>query len=112
MFTFSDTSPESTHIARSLLTLANNETERRVQFHQSCFDAIWRNPLVPAHEVLAAMGTNAARYFQAASESVRHIAEIAAISGLTLDQVLPAADRAMPVEVILHEDGTATLAEA
>jgi len=112
MFTFIDPTPESTHIARSLLTLANNETERRVQFHQTCFDAIWRNPSVPAREILAAMGPNAVKYFQAASESVRHIAEIAAISELPLDQVLPPADREMPVEVILHKDGTATLGKA
>jgi hypothetical protein len=43
-------------------------------------------------------------------ESVRHIAEIAAISGLTLDDVLPASSREMPHEVTLNEDGTATLA--
>jgi len=43
---------------------------------------------------------------------VRHIAEIAVISEVPLDQVLPPADREMPVEVILHKDGTATLGKA
>jgi hypothetical protein len=110
MFTFIDPTPESTHIARSLLTLANNETERRAQFHQACFDAFWHNESVSPELILAAMGTNAARYLQAAAESVRHIAEIAAISGLTLDDVLPATSREMPHEVTLHEDGSATIA--
>ena len=33
------------------------------------------------------------------------------ISRITLDDVLPASSREMPQEVILHEDGSATLAQ-
>jgi hypothetical protein len=112
MFDLTDTTPPAVHIASSLLAMANHESERRVQFHQACFNAVWYNESASSELILAAMGTNAARYFQAAAESVRHIAEIALISGLTLDDVLPASSREMPHEVILHEDGTATLAQA
>ncbi|MCX8497660.1 MAG: hypothetical protein ORN51_15880 [Akkermansiaceae bacterium] len=111
MFDLTDTTPPAVHIASSLLAMANHESERRVQFHQACFDAVWHNESVSPEVILAAMRTNAARYLQAAAESVRHIAEIAEISGLTLDDVLPATSREMPNEVILHEDGSATLAQ-
>jgi hypothetical protein len=110
MFDLTDTTPPAVHIASSLLAMANHESERRVQFHQACFSAVWHNESVSPEVILAAMGTNAARYLQAAAESVRHIAEIAAISGVTLNDVLPATSREMPNEVTLHEDGSATLA--
>jgi hypothetical protein len=110
MFDLTDTTPPAVHIASSLLAMANHESERRAQFHQACFNAVWHNESVSPDVILAAMGTNAARYFQAAAESVRHIAEIALISGLTLNDVLPTTSREMPHEVILHEDGSATLA--
>jgi len=110
MFDLTDTTPPAVHIASSLLSMANHESERRAQFHQACFNAVWHNESASPEVILAAMGTNAARYLQAAAESVRHIAEIAAISGLTLDDVLPAISREMPHEVTLNEDGTATLA--
>jgi len=110
MFDLTDTTPSAVHIASSLLAMANHESERRMQFHQACFNAVWRNESTSPELILAAMGTNAARYLQAAAESVRHIAEIAAISGVTLDDVLPASSREMPHEVTLHEDGSATLA--
>jgi hypothetical protein len=112
MFDLTDTTPPAVHIASSLLSMANHESERRAQFHQACFNAVWHNESVSPEVILAAMGTNAARYLQAAAESVRHIAEIAAISGLAPDDVLPASSREMPHEVTLHEDGTATLAQA
>jgi hypothetical protein len=112
MFNIPDTTPEAVHIAKALLTLANNESDHRVEFHRACFDTIWRNSAASPGDILAALGTNAAKYFQAASESVRHISEIAAISGLTIEEVLPATDREMPVDLVFHEDGTATLAYA
>ena len=84
MFDLTDTTPLAVHIASSLLAMANHKSERRMQFHQACFNAVWHNESVSPEVILAAMGTNAARYLQAAAESVRHIAEIALISGLTL----------------------------
>lgn len=111
MFTITDTTTPATLIATSLLAAANQELDRRIQFHKACFDTVWRNPDAGPADIIAALGSNAVTYFQAASESVRHIAEIAELSGIPLNDVLPAADREMPQEVILHEDGTATIAE-
>ena len=109
MFQVIDTTPPATLIATSLLAAANQESDRRMQFHKSCFDTVWRNPDASPADIIAAFGTNAAKYFQAASESVRHISEIAAISGLTIEEVLPAIDREMPIGLVFHEDGSATI---
>jgi len=109
MFQLTDTTPPATLIATSLHAAANQESDRRIQFHKACFDTVWRNPDASPADILAALGTNAAKYFQAASESVRHISEIAAISGLTVEEVLPATDREMPVDLVFHEDGTGTV---
>lgn len=109
MFQVIDTTPPATLIATSLLAAANQESDRRIQFHKSCFDTVWRNPNASPAGIIEALGSNAVTYFQAASESVRHIAEIAALSGIPLDDLLPEADREMPSEVIFNEDGTASI---
>jgi hypothetical protein len=109
MFQLTDTTPAAALIASSLLATANQESDRRIQFHKSCFDTVWRNPDASPADIIAAFGTDAATYFQAAAESVRHIAEIAELSGIPLDELLPPADREMPSEVVFHEDGSATL---
>ncbi|MDH4445710.1 MAG: hypothetical protein QE267_11365 [Akkermansiaceae bacterium] len=111
MSDLTDATPPAVHIASSLLATANHESERRVQFHQACCNAVWHNESVSPEVILAALGTNAASCLQAAAESVRHVEEIAAISGLRLDDVLAASSREMPHEVILHEDGSATPAQ-
>ena len=109
MFQVTDTTPPATLIATSLLAAANQESDRRIQFHKSCFDTVWRNPDASPTDIIGAMGTNAATYFQAASESVRHIAEIAELSGIPLDDLLSPEDREMPSDVVFYEDGTATV---
>jgi hypothetical protein len=109
MFQVIDTTPPATLIATSLLAAANQESDRRMQFHKSCFDTVWRNPDASPADIIAALGTNAATYFQAASESVRHIAEIASLSGIPLGELLPPADREMPIGLVFHEDGSATI---
>ncbi len=109
MFQVTDTTPPATLIATSLLAAANHESDRRIHFHKSCFDTVWRNPDASPADIIEALGSNAVTYFQAASESVRHIAEIAALSGIPLDDLLSPEDREMPSEVIFHEDGTATV---
>jgi len=111
MFTVTDTTTPATLIATSLLAAANQESNRRIQFHKACFDTVWRNPDASPADIIAALGSHAVVYFQAAAESVRHIAEIAELSGIPLDDLLSPEDREMPSEVIFHEDGTATIAE-
>ena len=111
MFQITDTTPPATLIATSLLAAANQESDRRIQFHKSCFDTVWRNPDAHPVDIIEALGTNAVTYFQAASESVRHIGEIANLSGIQLDDLLPEADREMPIEIIFNEDGTATASD-
>lgn len=112
VFLESGTTPASTMIATSRLVADNQESDRRIKFHKSCFDAVWRNPDASPADIIEALGTSAVTYFQAASESVRHIAEIAELSGIPLDDLLSPEDREMHSEVIFHEDGTATVTMA
>ena len=105
------TPPLADQIASAILTAANKESERRVQFHKSFFNIVWNHPEVSPATIVAALGTNAATYFSAAAESVRHIAEIAELSNIPLDDVLPVESRELPSVVTFSADGSATIAE-
>lgn len=80
--------PPSESIARSLLAHANRTLEDRVAEHRNRFHEFWDSPATPA-EIAAAMGAKGAIYLAAASESVRHIATLATIAGISLHDVLP-----------------------
>jgi len=95
-------------IARELIDAANNELQRRVNNHRAAFAKFWRSAATP-DEILEAMGTDAVLWLSAASESVQHVARLAAIAGKELTDFLPPEDFLSPREFIPHEDGTVTL---
>lgn len=97
--------PPAESIARSLLTHANRSLDERAAEHRARFHEFWDGPVPPA-DVAAGMGDLGAAYIAAATESVRHIATLAAIAGKTLDEVLPPADYAPRLPLVANDDGT------
>ena len=101
--------PAAQRIALSLLEKINSQLDGRVQAHKGMWSDFWQNNDATPEEILAAMGTNAHLLLGSASESVRHINEVASLAGKT------AADFLEPEEInglrpmVANPDGTVTL---
>lgn len=101
--------PAAESIAQSELARVNALLESRINSHKQRFAAFWANPQASPDEILAAMGTNAVLWLQAASESAGHIARLAAIVGQTLDDFLPPEFYAPRRPFVIGQDGSVTL---
>jgi hypothetical protein len=101
--------PAAKKIAEQELAFLNAELSRRVEVHKVRFDALWRNKKATADQILYHMGTLGALYFAAASESVGHMARLAAIIGKNINDYIPDTHRIPLAEVIINPDMTASL---
>lgn len=101
--------PLSHMVAEHLLLTLNGELARRIEHHTKEFRRFWDSEAVP-DDILAHMGTNAGLFLAASVINLRGIEALAQLVGKTLDDAIPVADRIPRREIILHADGTATLA--
>lgn len=102
--------PPQKMIAEHLLLTINAELARRIEHHATEFHRFWSSP-VPPDSILAEMGTNAALFLAASVINLRGIEALAQLVGKTLDDAIPATDRVPRREIVLHPDGSATLAD-
>jgi len=101
--------PAAQLIAENELAAANCELIRRVEYHRNRFTAFWSNPKATPDVLLEQMGGNAQLYLALAQESAESIARIAALLGMTLDDVLPPQFYAPQRAFVVGENGTLTL---
>ena len=99
-------------IAKSEIDRLNAMLGSRVADHRERYLAFWDNPSATPDEILSALGTDARRYLDAASESVAHLARLAALAGLTLGEILPPEYYIPRRAFVFGEDGTITLEPA
>lgn len=100
---------EETLIARDLLCGLAPENQRIIEHHYREFCKVWKNPRITPDAIIAAMGTDAWRMLAAARVSVQNICNIAAITGNTIDDVMPREWWYPPRNFVQHEDGSVTL---
>jgi hypothetical protein len=89
----------------------NTSLERRVNDHKKGFRDFWDNPKVTPDEILEEWGAVASIMIAAASESFQHIARLAAIRGMSVDEFIPPSLYEPRRPYVFHEDGTVTLEE-
>lgn len=97
--------PQAQSIANSLLSHANRTLNERVSEHRIRFHEFWDNVEPPAN-IANAMGQHGGAYLAAASESIRHISELANIAGLSLNDIIHPSDYMPRLPLIENEDGT------
>lgn len=95
--------------ALSILAQVNSAAGQAVERHQRLYSAFWDAEATP-DEILAEMGTNAATMLAAAAESARHLSSLAAIAGLSVDDLISPAFVEPRRAFQVNADGTATLA--
>lgn len=100
--------PQAQSIANSLLSHANRTLNERVSEHRIRFHEFWDNVETPAN-IASAMGQYGGGYLTAASESIRHISELAAIAGVSLNDILHPSDYEPRLPLTINEDGTLTV---
>jgi hypothetical protein len=101
--------PSAKKAAESLLEHINAELRRRVEYHSQRYAEFWDSADLP-DDILAEMGTNARTFYAAAGENIESIGRIAALVGLTANDFISPEQYAPRREVIIAEDGSATLA--
>jgi hypothetical protein len=101
--------PAAQRIALSLLEKINGQLDQRVQAHKGMWSDFWQNNDATPEEILAAMGTNAHLLLGSATESVRHINEVASLAGKTAADFLEPEEIAGLRPMVANEDGTVTL---
>lgn len=110
-----DYNPEAPTVAQStadrLLRALDREIQRRISLHQQMFALVWRSEEATPDDIVAAMGTKAAAFFDFANENVAHIARGAALVGETLATYLRPEDYEPPRVATRNADGTVTLGE-
>jgi hypothetical protein len=101
--------PSAKKAAESLLEHINAELRRRVEYHSARYAEFWDSSDLP-DDILAEMGTNARTFYAAAGENIESIGRIAALVGLSVNDFIQPEHYAPRREVIIAEDGSATLA--
>jgi hypothetical protein len=101
--------PAAHRIALSLLEKINGQLDSRVQAHKGMWSDFWQNNDATPEEILAAMGANAHLLLGSATESVRHIDEVAKLAGKTAADFLEPEEIAGLRPMVTNEDGTVTL---
>jgi hypothetical protein len=101
--------PAAQRIALDLLGKINSQIESRVQAHKGMWSDFWQNNDATPEEILHAMGTNAHLLLGSATESVRHIDEVAGLAGKTAADFLEPEEIAGLRPMVANEDGTVTL---
>ena len=99
-------------IAKSEIDRLNAMLGARIADHRERYLAFWENPSATPDEILSALGSDALKYLNAASESVGHLARLAALAGLTLGEILPPEYYVPRRAFIFAPDGTITLEPA
>ena len=99
-------------IAKSEIDRLNAMLGSRVADHRERYLAFWENPSATPDEILAAFGSDALKYLNAASESVGHLARLAALAGLTLGEILPPEYYIPRRAFVFAPDGSITLEPA
>jgi hypothetical protein len=101
--------PAAQRIALDLLGTINRQIESRVQAHKGMWSDFWQNKDATPEEILEAMGTNAHLLLGSATESIRHINEVAGLAGKTAADFLEPEEIAGLRPMVGNEDGTVTL---
>lgn len=99
-------------IAQSEIARLNAMLGSRIADHRERYLAFWANPSATPDEILASLGSDARRYLDAASESVGHLARLAALAGLSLGEILPPEYYVPRRAFVFGADGTISLAPA
>ena len=99
-------------IAKSEIDRLNAMLGARIADHRERYLAFWENPSATPDEILAALGSDARRYLDAASESVGHLARLAALAGSSLGEILPPEYYVPRRAFVFSGDGTITLEPA
>lgn len=102
--------PIARTIARRILRKVSAEAQRRLAVQQECFADVWRNPDASAAEIIAEMGPEAGKFMQLGGINVEHAADVAAVNGQTLADVLDESDYVPLQSFTINPDGTVTLA--
>jgi hypothetical protein len=101
--------PAAQRIALDLLGKINSQIESRVQAHKGMWSDFWQNNDATPEEILAAMGANAHLLHGSATESVRHINEVAKLAGKTASDFLEPEEINGLRPMVVNTDGTVTL---
>ena len=99
-------------IAKSEIDRLNAMLSSRVADHRERYLAFWENPSATPDEILAALGSDALKYLNAASESAGHLSRLAALAGLTLGEILPPEYYTPRRAFVFAPDGSITLEPA
>lgn len=99
-------------IAESEIKRINDLLNDRVATHRERYLAFWENPSATPDEILAALGAQAQLWLGAATESIAHLARLAALAGRTLDDLMAPEYYVPRRGFILGPDGSATLEPA
>lgn len=98
------------HLAASLVSGVNEQLNARVGAHRRFFTDFWDSSTATPDEILVALGPCAGLVLGAASESVMHIGNLAALVNKQVSDFLPAEEYEPRREFIPQPDGTVTLA--
>lgn len=101
--------PAHQMIAEHLLRTLNSELNRRIEHHAKEFHRFWDSAVTP-DSILAEMGSNAGLFLSASIINLMGVEALANLVGKTLNDAIPAEDRVPRREIIVAQDGTATLA--
>lgn len=104
--------PAAQVAAESIIEAINGEITHRVAVHRVAFETLWHNErdgATPA-AILAQLGTKAALVFAFSRENLDHIDRCAKLVGKTRADFLTDAECTPPVALVVHNDGTVTIA--
>jgi|GEM_PF-2865253 len=103
--------PPAQIVADTLVDGVNSGLQDRIARFRNLWETLWENPRATPPEILAALGTNGVRVFQAAGAARADLDAIAAIAGTTTEALLGDAKYLTPkLPVVFSADGTVSLA--
>lgn len=104
--------PAADQIAESEIARINAMLSSRIADHRERFLAFWENPSSTPDAILAALGPAAPAWLAAATESIEHLARLAALGGQSLSDVLAPEYYVPRRAFLIAPDGTISLAPA
>jgi hypothetical protein len=102
--------PPATLAAQAIVDGCNAALNDRVQRVKNLWETLWENDRATPAQILAALGTNARRVFQAAALARSDLEAVATLAGKTPTELLGHAKYLSPkYPVTFHADGRVTL---
>jgi len=98
--------------ADQLVAQLNAQLQSRLHTHRQLHDFFWRSESAMPEDILAALGRHAGRFVACAEESLRHLRELATIAGAEFSDLLPESAWQPQRPIVVHDDGSASLAPA